>query len=569
VTGVTHPLIPTPVVVTTSENAALLLVAGSPIVVSTSALLPVARTFVEDVERDTGLALGSPVVGGSGHPAVGPTIRLSLVDPASAEPDADDLHALPAERGVRADGSHAQVERYGLEVRADGVELWAFAPEGVHRGLTTLRQLISAALQDGVAKLRARCLLDAPRFTWRGLSLDVARTFHDVPQVLRVIDMLSVHKLNVLHLHLTDDQGWRLDVPGWPLLTEVGGAGAVGDRPGGHYTAQDVRTIVAYAAERFVTVVPEIDVPGHTQAVLRSYPELGPAVEAATIGDAGALAAGAFLDPDLDVTWRFMGDVLSCVAELFTTTRFVHVGGDEAFGMSLPLHAAFVDRATAIVRELGLHAVGWQETARGQIARGDLAQYWIDQTEMNAMIDSGVLSQMLPEPIAEMIVATMREAEHDVDKAVDAGAGLILSPTSHLYYDRPHAEAATDEHQEAARLRVGLPFYPRKSAQEMFTWDPDDLLAAATERRGATIAGVEAAIWCETVEDGADLELLLLPRLAGLAERSWAPRDASDWAEHRERLAALSTAWERRGWAFFRSSLVDWQPAPTDAHVPA
>lgn len=163
-------------------------------------------------------------------------------------------------------------ERHRIEITSDGISVWGTTPEAVHRGLTTLRRLVTARAVDSAASLDRLRIPDAPRFARRGLSPDVARIAHDVETVRRVIDLLSLHKLNVLHLHLTDDQGWRVEVPGWPLLTEIGGAGARGDRPGDHYSTEDVSSLVQYADERFATLTPEIDMPGHASAVFRSYP---------------------------------------------------------------------------------------------------------------------------------------------------------------------------------------------------------------------------------------------------------------------------------------------------------
>jgi hexosaminidase len=163
-------------------------------------------------------------------------------------------------------------ERHTLTITTDGVEVSGPTPEAVYRGLTSLRQLISAT----GAVLPVVTVIDGPRFAWRGLSLDVVRTFHAPDEVRRIIDMLALYKLNVLHLHLTDDQGWRVEVPSRPELTDIAAKGALGDRPGWYYTRSELAELVAYAADRFVTVVPEIDMPGHTTSVFTAYPQLAP-----------------------------------------------------------------------------------------------------------------------------------------------------------------------------------------------------------------------------------------------------------------------------------------------------
>ena len=270
------------------------------------------------------------------------------------------------------------------------MRVWAATPEGVFRGLTSLRQLIAAGASDGVATLPVIEVVDGPRYAWRGLSFDVVRTFHGPETVRRVIDMLAVHKLNVLHLHLTDDQGWRIEVPARPALTEVGSTGAIGDRPGGFYTVAEMAELVKYAADRFITIVPEIDMPGHTGAIFRSYPELAP-----TKGFSGDIAPGlavGTLDPGRPETWEFVGDVLDGVIPQFPNAAYIHVGGDEAFGMPVEEHAAFMERATQMVRDRGRLAVVWQEAARANLSSQDVVQYWMDARDTGAMLANEALT---------------------------------------------------------------------------------------------------------------------------------------------------------------------------------
>ncbi|MFE4703488.1 family 20 glycosylhydrolase [Streptomyces sp. NPDC056738] len=552
----THPIIPAPLHTTTCVGDSLSIAPGAA-VVGGSELADVLRVFVDDVARDTGLQLALDLNGTGPEPHTGATIRVELI---TSGPAAEQLAALPEPGGVRADNGDPTAERYGLEASDTHARVWATTPEGVHRGLTSLRQLLTAGLRpDGTAELLPLRVLDTPRYAWRGLSLDVARTFHDADQVLRVLDILSLHKLNVLHLHLTDDQGWRVPITNWPALTEVGGADALGDRPGGWYTAEDIDHIVTHARQRHITVVPEIDMPGHCQAVFRSYPELAP--------DTGEVVPGPVpvgnLAPHREITWRFVEDVLTDVARLFPDSAYLHLGGDEAFGMPDEAHAAFLDRARVIARSLGRHVVGWQETARSAVGPEEVVQYWIDAAEMREALDSGVLAQMIPAEMAAIVAETMAKAEHDIDLAAAKGANVLLSPTSHLYLDRPYAEPCADADGEVRRARVGLPVYPPKTIEQIYDWDPDSALANAATDGEALAAGVEAAIWCETVTSGTDLEFLLLPRLAGIAERAWSPSGTGKWDDYRGRLAVQSTAWHRRNWTWFASTLVDWPSHPT------
>ncbi|MFE1292755.1 family 20 glycosylhydrolase [Streptomyces sp. NPDC058751] len=558
----TDTIIPAPLHTTTHDGGGLSIAPGAAVLGGPD-LADTLQVFVDDVARDTGLRLAVNLNGTGPQPHTAATIQVELI---TSGPAAEELAALPEPGGLRADNGDPTAERYGLEVSGAHARVWAATPEGVHRGLTSLRQLLTAGLQpDGTAQLPPLRVLDTPRYAWRGLSLDVARTFHDADQVLRVLDILSLHKLNVLHLHLTDDQGWRVPITNWPALTEVGGTGALGDRPGGWYTAEDIDRIVTHARQRHITVVPEIDMPGHCQAVFRSYPELAPATgNAVPDPDPASVPVPVpvgNLAPHREITWRFVEDVLTDVARLFPDSAYLHLGGDEAFGMPDEAHIAFVDRARHIARSLGRHVVGWQETARSAVGPQEVVQYWIDAAEMREALDSGALAQMMPAETAAIVAATMAKAEHDIDRAADKGASILLSPTSHLYLDRPYAEPGADADDEARRARVGLPVYPPKTVEQIYDWAPDSALAAATDREAA-VAGVEAALWCETVTSGEDLEFLLLPRLAGIAERAWSPSGAGTWDDYRGRLAVQSAAWHRRNWTWFASTLIDWPSHP-------
>jgi len=510
-----------------------------------AAVADVVERFVVDLRLDAGIALDVSPGPKAATPAI--TVGLGFIAPAD----------LRVATGVRADGSALTEadERYELVIGRAGIRVQAVTPEGAHRALTTVRQLVSAVAVGGFADLPEATLVDGPRFAWRGLSLDVVRTFHGPETVRRVIDMCSLYKLNVLHLHLTDDQGWRFEVPGWPRLAEVGGAGAVGDRPGGHFTQDDVADLVAYAAERFVTIVPEVDVPGHAQAIFRAYPELAPQPTPESVAAAAAGFAVGTLDLDRGPTRRFLEDVIAAAVAQFHTSAWIHIGGDEAFGMAREDHAAFVEAAMDVVRRHGRNPLGWQESGRSAVGRGDVVQYWIEPNEMAQLLGSGILQTMLPPEVAPVLEAAMRESMNDVPEALAKGAHVLVSPTARLYFDRPHAGPAISGAQEAQRQRVGLAVYPPTSLRDMVEWDPVQVTpGAASEDQ---LIGVEAAVWCETVEDQDDLEFLLLPRLAGAGERAWSASPTT-WADYSRRLAAGPRTWNNRGWVWFRSPEADW-----------
>jgi hexosaminidase len=530
------PLIPAPAATTTSAGT-LVIGDGLGIVVPPE-LADLAARFADDVRIDSGIALslGAP----AGITALIDSAGIDDVAPAS---------------GLRADGNDLADERYGLEITGAGVRVWGPTAEGVHRGLTSLRQLITAFAQDGRAALPTARVIDGPRFTWRGLSLDVARTFHSPTVVRRVIDMCALYKLNVLHLHLTDDQGWRIEVPYRPALTEIGADGAIDDRPGGHYTQAELSELVAYAADRFVTVVPEIEMPGHTAAVFRAYPELAPGeVRSIDLGNGASLQLST-LDPDRSETWAFVEDVLDAVIPQFPQSAYVHIGGDEAFGMSDEAHAAFVERAVELVRARGQRVVGWQEIARASISSDEVVQYWMDVHEAESM-DYDAVSSMVPAELLPILVEGLKRAAHDAPRALAQGARLLVSPTTWLYFDRPHADASSDAAQEDMRMRVGLPVYPAVSIRHGVEWDP--VKNTPGVESDAQIAGVEAAIWCETIATADELEFMLLPRLSGAAEKAWSHQTSTDWSEYAARLGRQSTTWQQRSWNWHRSVEVDW-----------
>lgn len=539
------PVIPAPALVTPTLDTWS--VSSGAAVSGPVAVLNVLQLFIADVASDAGIQLA---VAAPDRESV--AIRVELTTEGLAE--------LPAAVGLRADGlelEHAD-ERYGVEVNATGVRVFGATPEAIHRGLTTLRQLITAAAASstGTAVVAGVRILDAPRYSWRGLSVDVARTFHGVDTIQRVLDMCSLYKLNVLHLHLTDDQGWRFEVPNWPLLTEVGGAGALGDRPGGFYTPADIAALADYAAARFITLVPEVDLPGHAAAIFRAYPELAPEpIEGADDAKALGIQIGT-LDLDRGRTRDLVRDALAAAANQFPASAWIHVGGDEAFGMADTAHAEFVEFSFATVRGLGRRAVGWQEAVRAEVGSDDLIQYWIDPGQLEAVLAPGGLAEQLhlPDSLTHLLGHMMRQSHGDLARVVAKGPAVLLSPNDCLYLDRRHAEPSAVDAQEAQRARLGNPFYPPARLRDFIECDLAANRPGLDEQR---IAGIEAAIWCETIADRDDLEFLLLPRLPGVGERAWSAAP-TDWDTYVPRLAAASRAWDRRGWNWFRSAEIDW-----------
>ncbi len=298
---------------------------------------------------------------------------------------------------------------------------------------------------------------DEPRFAWRGAMLDVARHFFSVDEVKRFIDLAALYKINVLHLHLTDDQGWRIAIDSWPDLTAVGAGTEVGSGRGGFYTRADYAEIVDYAGARFMTVVPEIDVPGHTNAALASYAELN-CDGRASVPFTGTEVGFSALCLDKPVTYEFLEDVFGELAAM-TPGPYLHIGGDEAQTVADEEYASFTERVQKIVATTGKQSVGWQELATGALETGTVVQYW----------NTG-------------------EGPARAVEAVEKGARIVLSPADRVYLDMKYD----------ADTALGYDWAGYVEVEDAYDWDPATLIAGVSE---ADVLGVEAPLWTETLTD--------------------------------------------------------------------
>ncbi|MFI7414818.1 beta-N-acetylhexosaminidase [Streptomyces sp. NPDC049627] len=414
-------------------------------------------------------------------------------------------------------------EGYRLDSGRGGITITAAEPAGLFHGVQTLRQLLPAAVekdsvQPGPWLVAGGTITDSPRYGWRGAMLDVSRHFFTVGQVKRYIDQLALYKINKLHLHLSDDQGWRIAIDSWPRLAAHGGSTQVGGGPGGFYTKADYQEIVRYASARYLEVVPEIDMPGHTNAALASYAELncdGIAPPLYTGTDVGfsSLCVGK------DITYDFVDDVIRELAAL-TPGRYLHIGGDEAHSTSHEDYVKFMDRVQPIVAEYGKTVVGWHQLTGANPSRGALAQYW-------------------------GLDATSAEEKAQVAKAAQSGTGVILSPADRIYLDMKYT----------ADTPLGLDWAGLVEVKRSYDWDPGNYLPGAPS---SAIRGVEAPLWTETITKSADIEYMAFPRLAGAAELGWSPAATHDWDAYKVRLAAQAARWEALGISYYRSPQVPW-----------
>jgi hexosaminidase len=501
--------------------------------------LPVADRFRQDLRAWTEVDVPAAVVA-AGRASGSVHGELTREGGAPADP--------VSPRSPAASGVHR------LLIDRDGVQVQADQEEGLYRGLTSVVQLAGI----GGSWLPHVEVNDRARFGWRGLSLDVVRCFIPIEQVRRVIDLLALYKLSVLHLHLTDNEGWRSEIRSRPQLTA--GIPRAEGAARAYYTQEEYTDLVRYAGERFITLIPEVDLPGHAGAVLRAYPEL----KAGEVSLESPIPI-ANVDASSEATWAFVEDVLRELAAM-TPGPYLHIGGDEAFGMDDEAHARFVSRVARSVQSLGKTAVGWQEASRGDVGRDQILQHWIDFTSSPAGEDSvveeaggdpaGALG--LPPEVLVMLRENFLKSAGDLERIADKGARLLLSPTTHAYLDRPHAEPSRNQRQELARGRLGLRAYPPTPLSDYLEWNPLDIAPSIAPDR---VVGVEAAVWGETVTGVEDLEALLLPRLPAIAEVAWTNAGSQSWPEYRARLARHPLLWSRQAWNWYEADSVDWASA--------
>lgn len=455
------------------------------------------------------------------------------------------------------DQSIQNPEGYQLTVSDNGIRIAGSTDAGVFYGIQTLRKSIPATAQGMNVELPAATINDYPRFAYRGMMLDVSRHFFPVDSVKTYLDILALHNQNTFHWHLSDDQGWRIEIKKYPELAEIGGQLPNNGRKGGYYTQEEFKDLVNYANERFITIIPEVDIPGHTAAVFAAYPDFKNAVKFKTKVNIPGQAFNA-LDVDDPKAMRFTEDVIAELAAL-APGNYIHIGGDEAIGLPHDKFVRFINKTREIVLKNGKKMVGWQETARADISEGDVIQHWIYLKQKSE--DSSKKKDNIPaeyKEIMALFAEFMKEAPKDPGLGISKKAKVILSPSGYVYLDHKYLEPSADSTQNAEQERLGMAAYEKQTIQEMYEWDPMTF-NPTVENPQKDVAGIEAAIWCETITNFRDLQFLLMPRLAGVAEKGWSKVENTHWDEYRVRLGAQAPLWEKADWNYFKSSLVDWK----------
>jgi hexosaminidase len=411
-------------------------------------------------------------------------------------------------------------EGYQLDVAKNGVKIRANTADGLFEGVQSLRQLLPASIDAKTVQHQAwtvsgGSVLDYPRFGYRGAMLDVARHFFNPDQVKTYIDQIAQYKINTLHLHLADDQGWRIEVKSWPKLTAIGGQGAVNGDSGGFYTQAQYKDLVKYAASRHITIVPEIDMPGHTNAAQASYAELncdGIAPPMRTDIEVGYSS----LCIEKDITYKFVDDVIRELSAI-TPGKLINIGGDEAHATSPEDYNTFYQKVMPLVGKYGKTITGWHDIAKTNPPASAIPQYW-------GTVDTNA----------------------DVAAAAARGNKILFSPANKAYLDM----------QYNADSPLGLHWAGFVEVKDAYNWDPATYLQGVSENQ---IAGVEAPLWSETLLNSDNIEYMAFPRLAGHAEIGWSPESTHNWDSYRVRLAKQGPRWTAQGIDFYRSPQVDWK----------
>jgi hexosaminidase len=421
-------------------------------------------------------------------------------------------------------------EGYRLEIRRDGISIAATDPTGLFYATQTIRQLLPPDWESrepgrgGGYDLPCLRIEDHPRFPWRGYMLDESRHFFGIETVKRILDMMAFYKLNRFHWHLTDTDGWRIEIRKYPRLTTVGGIGDRSDpeRAAQYYTQDQVREVLRYAAERFITVVPEIDMPGHAAAANRAYPEFS--------GGGSDKYPEFTFNPAKPATIEFLQDVLGEVAELFPG-QWIHYGGDEVhfankqwaadehvralmssegYDSILQVEHDFNRRMARHISSLGKTTVGWDE-----------------------IVDAGV------NPAETVIMWWRHDRPRQRDKAVERGYQVVLCPRRPYYFDF----VQHDSHQKGRRWGGFCPL-------DMVYEHPKIPEHYSAEQR-ARVIGVQANLWTEQVAGSERAEFLTFPRLAALAEAAWTEAESKDYEDFKTRLKRQFARYEIWGLNYF------------------
>ena len=428
-------------------------------------------------------------------------------------------------------------EGYRLEVKENNILIESSAIEGVFYGMQTLRQLFPVEIYSGRTATNRNfqvpcCIIeDMPRFKWRGLNLDVSRHFMPKEFIKKYIDLLAMHKMNILHWHLTDDQGWRIEIKKYPKLTSVGAwrketiVGYWNTIPhvydgkvhGGYYTQDEIREIVAYAKQRCITIVPEIDMPGHVQAALAAYPQFGNADEPVSVWTTWGVSEN-ILNIN-EETIQFCQDVLTEIFDLFPG-QYIHIGGDEVNDVQWKKSPKVQSR----MKELGLK-------------NESEIQPWFTKTMYSFVTKNNRTlvgwEQILNDDLSGAIIGTYLGAEPTI-KAIRSGCDVVMAPSTEVYLDKYQSDPDKEP--------IATGFTPLK---KVYLYEPVPKVLTLSEQKH--ILGVEGQVWTEYMPNTEHVEYMTFPRACAIAEIDWTPSDRKNYSDfctrlkyHLERLKKLN-----------------------------
>ena len=435
-------------------------------------------------------------------------------------------------------------EAYSINVSSDGILVQAVTPEGIYRATRTLLKSVGTEKTSSVEFPSAE-VSDWPRFGYRGLMLDVSRHFSDVEMVKRTIDMLALHQLNIFHWHLTDDQGWRIEIKSHPELTEVGAwrddtvvgryLGGTdyptdGKRHGGFYTQEQIREIVAYAKERYIEIIPEIDLPGHTSAVLAAYPQLGCEDKEYKVANRwgvilDVLCAGNPASLDL------FKDIMDEVCKLFPG-KYIHLGGDEC----VKERWKACPKCQKKIKELGL-----KDGSR--YSKEDYLQSWF-MGEVASFVQSkgkrviGWDEILEGVPMDDSVIMSWRGTEGGIT-AAKMGHDVVMTPTSDMYFDQSQTLASQLEE---------IPVGGFINVMKVYSYEP--LPASLTPEQQKHILGCQANVWCEYMPEERIRQYQILPRLAALSEVQWTMPERKNYKDFLKRLPKMLSIYDHYGYNY-------------------
>ncbi len=402
-------------------------------------------------------------------------------------------------------------EGYEIVTTPKNVKIVAYKAEGISRGVQTLRQLLPPDIEKNTIandvewNIPVSIINDEPEYNYRGLMIDVARHFFTIDEVKRQIDYAAQYKINRVHLHLSDDQGWRLEIKKYPDLTIIGGSTEVGGGKGGYYTQEEFKELVKYAAERYVEIIPEFDMPGHSNAALASYGFLNkdgkrrPLYTGTDVGFSSFMAYS-------EETYEFIEDVIKEVSKI-SPSKYIHIGGDEANSTKKEDYDYFVGKVSKMAEKYGKTPIGWDPIDTSpEINSSVILQNWKDSNE----------------------AARKKEMK------------MVISIAQKAYLDMKYND----------NTPYGLTWAGYIPVETAYKWDPTDYAPKEL------VLGIEAPLWTETISDTKAMDYMIYPRLLGYAEIGWTPKENRDWNQYKNRLKKQGERMKNQGINYYKDSSI-------------